>query len=762
MDPMNGSSACAMEDTMDTASAVTGPAASISSSSSSSLGSDDESHHQHDQQEGPACCDNVDTRVYGSSSNVNGNRTTEVTVPSVLDCQIRASERIQPLDPDRFIAVDGESNDDGGGEVLSEDGCDRQGQNGTAGRGHRPSASSLRPLESCRDVEPTAGDVIEGGAPPSIATRRMGEDRTTDGVPSAGDRDEDYGNDDVDDDDDGEGDFELTTPLTPDNEREGDDDLNTTAGASEQIRAVESSEDTPQLIVMQDLVTKQTSITTQSEVGVMNHGDNPTRRPDIPAEATDSVALGLHPDSSGRAHEATDIETVPILDINVGKEGDGGLANKIGWGFQSLLEKWKSNSHTSQQSEILAPIPSSEVGKEDSNSDPAGGETNPSPFNNEAQQVPPKNKEPQSPSSSITNKVSKVDSNTPSPTKVDAESPSGSSTTSFSSGGRSNGTLSFLQTPSFLNVDYKDGTTELAHKFQSHTYSSPTKCDICDGLLVGLWNQGLQCSCCGMNVHHGEGRNGHDDCRAEALLLCCRGSWCDVISPERSVGLGSKTCVATNRNNSKDLLQAFQEIQQLAKASPNFLQEVKDQINKDVKSCAKKMIVKTGAQEQRSKNNFGKLRERVEGFVRALDEVEKRGFAYSVGRLLHYHAMLAAALVLLTILGFGVGLSATRQGISIHSLLFHTCVVSASLHVGFLAVALLVRQASFVFQRRAAILDQFMREVFTIQAKEDIGISIESAAILSRTWSDRIAISSAIACGTAIACWYTVIQVSAP
>ena len=87
----------------------------------------------------------------------------------------------------------------------------------------------------------------------------------------------------------------------------------------------------------------------------------------------------------------------------------------------------------------------------------------------------------------------------------------------------SQGSSIFLRkrTSFLLGDDSKE--CELAHKFKEHTYKSPTNCGICNGLLVGLWSQGLQCETCGLNVHRGEGIDGHDDCRREALLTSCSG-----------------------------------------------------------------------------------------------------------------------------------------------------------------------------------------------------------------------------------------------
>ena len=40
------------------------------------------------------------------------------------------------------------------------------------------------------------------------------------------------------------------------------------------------------------------------------------------------------------------------------------------------------------------------------------------------------------------------------------------------------------------------------HKFKSTTYHKPTWCDHCGTLLYGIVKQGVQCTDCGINIHH--------------------------------------------------------------------------------------------------------------------------------------------------------------------------------------------------------------------------------------------------------------------
>ncbi|EYB91485.1 hypothetical protein Y032_0205g1917 [Ancylostoma ceylanicum] len=59
----------------------------------------------------------------------------------------------------------------------------------------------------------------------------------------------------------------------------------------------------------------------------------------------------------------------------------------------------------------------------------------------------------------------------------------------------------------------------IPHRFSAHTYKLPTFCDHCGSLMLGLMNQGLQCSCCKLNVHKKCQTNVANNCGVDAKQM---------------------------------------------------------------------------------------------------------------------------------------------------------------------------------------------------------------------------------------------------
>jgi Phorbol esters/diacylglycerol binding domain (C1 domain) len=280
---------------------------------------------------------------------------------------------------------------------------------------------------------------------------------------------------------------------------------------------------------------------------------------------------------------------------------------------------------------------------------------------------------------------------------------------------------------------------ELAHEFEVHSYDLPTTCDVCDGLLVGLWSQGLQCKVCKMNVHRGEGRCGHDDCKAEAILTCCPGV---VKDPHRL-------------HRKKNFVgQAIQELHQYATTNETFFEDVHSQMNKDIMTDVKQVIVKEGADSERDKT-IRRLREQVIlPAVTYLDGITARGNIYTVGFLLFYEAIALVLFWFVGAVGFVIILLPTFDGPSVRVVMMHTATVILSLQAVALIVSSVLRQLSILFKRKEDIVDKFLRNMLTLDPQADFGIRIVDLSARLRYWTDLIYFTTTTMTVLAILFWY--------
>jgi Phorbol esters/diacylglycerol binding domain (C1 domain) len=305
--------------------------------------------------------------------------------------------------------------------------------------------------------------------------------------------------------------------------------------------------------------------------------------------------------------------------------------------------------------------------------------------------------------------------------------------------------------PSIVASPSSSSESEQPHQFETRSYSTPTYCQVCSGLLVGLWRQGMQCKVCKMNIHHGQGKGEHDDCRAEALLKSCPGN--DRQSRPFVTATSNR-----DDNQGLDLRQQLQKIQHMFQNHPNLWEEVTEQLDKDFMNNVRQVIIKEGADSERSQ----KIRRTRENYIKPtlkkLNEVESKGFVYSLAWLLYHHVVFLALVGSGTAIIFGgvlLLLPTSRGGGNTSQHIFlHTATVSVSLHVGMILAAFGIHMATVYFQRKEIIIDNFLRETLTIQAQEDFGISVMDTAAKARLWSNRLVTTSIFMCAVTILVWY--------
>lgn len=290
----------------------------------------------------------------------------------------------------------------------------------------------------------------------------------------------------------------------------------------------------------------------------------------------------------------------------------------------------------------------------------------------------------------------------------------------------------------------REASQEAAHQFEQHTYGAPTHCDICQGLLVGLWSQGLQCKLCRMNVHRGEGVEEHDDCRAEALL---------------------KPCTARSQNGligepppRPKIGQVLAQVHQLAQNSPTFLKDVREQMDRDVKAIAREAIIATSVEEERSRK-MRRVKACVIPAVESIDCFASHGEMRVFLFLLLFEGLAALAT---SVVSSAVCIIALwpRHGLlsdmSLRLAILHNMTVIAALYALLLIIAFVLYRAACLFKRRANIADRFLRDVFKIDAEADIGISVAGAAGRAQDWTYRILLSAFVSCGISVILWHVV------
>ncbi|KAL3913706.1 MAG: hypothetical protein SGILL_006380, partial [Bacillariaceae sp.] len=290
-------------------------------------------------------------------------------------------------------------------------------------------------------------------------------------------------------------------------------------------------------------------------------------------------------------------------------------------------------------------------------------------------------------------------------------------------------------------------STDLAHHFETYSFPKPTYCNICDGLLVGLWRQGMHCKVCGFDVHHGEGKNGHDDCKGEALLKACPGPTNDKSSNSSS----TRTAQASR----PQFISNWQQIQELFMTHPNLWEEFTEQTEKDFMKYVTEQIVREGAEGERSRNIL-RIREwYLLPFLQRLKAVEVISIPFfPILWLLYYHSIFLVSVGTVTATLFGAALLPTSHGITVDGVLIYTATITLSIQVGLLGVAVALRYLAILFKKKQQIVENFLQEMATISPQQDLGVSMEELAAVTRRWSDRLVVSNFVVCSVTVLCWY--------
>jgi hypothetical protein len=360
------------------------------------------------------------------------------------------------------------------------------------------------------------------------------------------------------------------------------------------------------------------------------------------------------------------------------------------------------------------------------------------------------------------------------------------------------------------NNNHDNGSNyDLAHTFVEHSYPSPTRCQVCTGLLVGLWSQGLQCKICGFNVHRGGGIDGHDNCHDEAMLFTpCPGrrhdhqdhppaamaksafpttrsaaASAEIMPSHGNDPQGHQNEQIVGKSNSKNekikpllgFRVVLQELALLIKDQPQLLADICAQMDRDVLYHVEKTIVTAGVEREKSRK-FLRFKQRcIRPFLAYIDAMQAQGQVYALVRLIGMHMVVDGVVAVIGFVFFTVAtvtrhyhhfnpFTSSRHSSStcyhwttlLHLALVHDSTVLVTVHLALLLMAFWIRYMARLFLRKVILMDHFLQQKFTIQAKEDFGVSVVGAATRATWWSDRLVAASALTCSLAICVWWLV------
>ena len=247
-----------------------------------------------------------------------------------------------------------------------------------------------------------------------------------------------------------------------------------------------------------------------------------------------------------------------------------------------------------------------------------------------------------------------------------------------------------------------------------------------------------------MNVHRGGGAGDHDDCRSEALLAPCPGP--DHAAAE------VKEKKATESAKLSDVVS---QIRALAE-NPNFLKEISEQVDKDLRARAKEAIVEVAVDDERNKN-LRRLKEVLVPLVAKLDAMVAKGELFVFGVLV---TLLSFVTIVQTVVSFGLFLIALgpRHGFlsvtSFQLAAMHDATVTAALHTVLAILSAVAFHLACLFKRKQNLIDRFLLDAFRINASTDVGISVADASQRLMSWSKRLLVTTLLSCMVSYFFWH--------